>query len=130
MSETIRCRARLDNQCYDGSSMSRQMPGEDSPVQMSEDGTFDGESIVCDACYLQLMPLTRSGAATNDEIPGAISLYRQNVEFLSKQEDPSKFVEQAQQAVDTARTGSPYWASAKLMLRLAQSEVERRQVAA
>lgn len=126
MSETIQCRAHLDDDCYEGSPMSRQMPGEDEPVKMDEDGTYDGASIVCDACYLKLMPLTRSGAACYDELPEAISVYRGSVEFLRKQEDPAKFVAEAERAIAMASPGSPYHSSAHVMKRLAEAEVARR----
>lgn len=134
--ETIRCRAKLGGDCYDGSPMSRQMPGDapekpgDPPLMMSEDGTYDGESIVCDACYVKLCPLTKSGAACADELPGAIRLYHENVAFLRKQEDPAEFVERARRAMEMATPFSPYWSSAKAMKELAEAEVERRRVVA
>ena len=39
-------------------------------LSMRADGTYDGQSIVCDACYVQLTP---SGVALNDELPVAIA---------------------------------------------------------
>lgn len=66
----IRCRAQISERCLDGHPTRMQF-GDDLP--MAEDGTYDGQSIVCDACYVQLMPLTPSGAALNDELPAAIA---------------------------------------------------------
>jgi hypothetical protein len=45
----IRCRAKISDKCFDGFPTRRQF-GEDLPL--SEDGTFDGTTIVCDPCYV------------------------------------------------------------------------------
>lgn len=37
-----------------------------------EDGTYKNGTIVCDACYIYLMPYTRSGIGLNDELDNAI----------------------------------------------------------
>jgi hypothetical protein len=66
----IRCRAKVTGECYDGDPTAKQFFGQDLP--MSEDGTFDGTSIVCDACYVYLMPRTPSGRALHHELPAAI----------------------------------------------------------
>ena len=68
--ETIRCRAQLEDDCYDGSPMSRQLGHEEGEAEpfsclMAEDNTYrtDGpyaHTIVCDACYVRLIPLTPS----------------------------------------------------------------------
>jgi hypothetical protein len=75
--EPIHCRAQLEDDCYDGSPMSRQL-GEPGP--MSADGTYkhDGPyagTIVCDACYVRLMPLTPSGQGLHTELHPAINAY-------------------------------------------------------
>lgn len=44
----IKCRAKLSPNCYDGHEC-EPIYGEDA---MTDDGTFDGESVVCDPCYL------------------------------------------------------------------------------
>jgi hypothetical protein len=44
----IRCRARIADDCYHDRECV-EVYGDDS---MSGDGTFDGESVVCDACYI------------------------------------------------------------------------------
>jgi hypothetical protein len=79
----IICRARVTPGCLDGEPTAKQFFGQDLP--MSEDGTFSREpfmydefqrittgSIVCDSCYLYLMPRTPSGKALNHELPAAI----------------------------------------------------------
>lgn len=79
----IVCRARVVAGCWDGEPTAHQFFGQDLP--MSEDGTFSTEpfmydefqrittgSIVCDPCYLYLMPRTPSGKALNHELPAAI----------------------------------------------------------
>lgn len=45
----LKCRAKLSDSCYDGRECVH-IYGEDS---MEDDGTFDGESVVCDACYIK-----------------------------------------------------------------------------
>jgi hypothetical protein len=83
----IVCRAKVMPGCWDGEPTSHQFFGQDLP--MSEDGTFitgpveqdDGqlvvmESIVCDPCYMYLMPRTPSGKALNHELPAAIEAIR------------------------------------------------------
>jgi hypothetical protein len=42
------CRARKSKSCYHGRDC-ETVYGEDS---MADDGTFDGESVICDACYI------------------------------------------------------------------------------
>lgn len=69
----IVCRARVSAACLHEQPTAGQF-GEDGPL--SEDGTFDGTSIVCDPCYIALMPLTPSGQALNHELPDAISQAR------------------------------------------------------
>jgi hypothetical protein len=128
----IRCRAKLpDADCYDGSPMTRQMPvepDEDDPT-MAEDGTFDGRSIVCDACYVRLMPFTRSGQALHDELPEAIATYRLNAEFVRGTADPNTLVAEAEAMMVRARPGSPWHVSASACLSMALREVERRAAA-
>lgn len=68
---TIICRARVSRDCFHGHPSEAQF-GEDLPL----DGTFDGTSIVCDACYVKLMPLTPSGRALHHELPAAIERAR------------------------------------------------------
>lgn len=67
---TIVCRARVSEDCYQGRPTSVQF-GKDLPLD--EDGTFDGRSIVCDACYVTLMPLTPSGRGLHHELDAAIA---------------------------------------------------------
>lgn len=50
--ETIRCRAHVSSACYEGKP-SAHIYGEDEPG-MAGDGTYDGETVICDACYLKL----------------------------------------------------------------------------
>jgi hypothetical protein len=60
----IRCRAKLgDVECFDGRPTRVQF-GTDT--HMAEDGTFDGETIVCDPCYVALMEWTPSGRVAGD----------------------------------------------------------------
>lgn len=71
--QIIVCRARVSERCLQGKPMST-MVGE--PGSMAEDGTYDGSSIVCDSCYVALMPLTPSGRGLTHELPAAIAKAR------------------------------------------------------
>lgn len=83
----IVCRARVTPSCYDGQPTASQFFGQDLPL--TEDGTYawgpveqdDGQqlvtgSIVCDPCYLFLMPRTPSGKGLNSELPPVIEAVR------------------------------------------------------
>lgn len=60
--EKIVCRSKKSSDCYDGRlTTSTAMDPEGSG--QSEDGTWDGESVVCDACYIA------EGMPTNNENP-------------------------------------------------------------
>jgi hypothetical protein len=48
--ETIRCRAHASPNCYDGKP-SKPVYGD---TGMAGDGTYNGTSVVCCACYLRL----------------------------------------------------------------------------
>lgn len=63
----IVCRAQVDPDCYHGSPTARQF---DEDLPMDEDGTYDGSSIVCDACYIAL------GTPLNADLPAAIARAR------------------------------------------------------
>lgn len=70
----IHCRAQVHSDCLHGQP-SRVQFGEgymegvvDPPL--SEDGTYDGATVVCDPCYMAL------GAPTHAELPAAIERAR------------------------------------------------------
>ena len=67
------CRARITDACLHGKEVAR---GVLADYAMEDDGTFDGESVVCDACYVELIPLTPSGSGLIDELPRAIRMAR------------------------------------------------------
>lgn len=58
--ETIRCRAKRSEDCYDGRA-SLGVYGEEEPG-MRGDGTFKDGTVVCDACYIAL------GTPTNAQL--------------------------------------------------------------
>jgi hypothetical protein len=41
-----------------------------------DDGTIDGETLVCTSCYFDLMPYSKSGALLNAEIPEALARFQ------------------------------------------------------
>jgi hypothetical protein len=101
---TIVCRAHIVETCYAGSPTTRQF-GEDLP--MSEDGTWDGASVVCDACYIELQPFTPSGHAEYDELPEAIRHYREQVAFARQHADPQALVKEAEDMISKVTPRTP-----------------------
>jgi hypothetical protein len=69
----IKCRAKVTDLCFDGEPTKRQF-GEDLP--MSDDGLWDGETIICDPCYMKLIPMTASGMGLKHELDEAIQIAR------------------------------------------------------
>ena len=61
----ISCRARLSQACEHGTP-------DDSELPMREDGTYNGFTVVCTSCYIELMPHTPSGRALEEEIEQTI----------------------------------------------------------
>lgn len=75
MTELIWCRANVAPDCYDGRPAKGLYPDDDP----AEDGTYDRHgTVVCDACYVLLMPLTPSGQGLNSELPAAIERFRRS----------------------------------------------------
>lgn len=48
--ETVNCRSRLSEHCYHGRPSDEVYPDDG----MSDDSTYDGQTVVCDACYIAL----------------------------------------------------------------------------
>ena len=69
MTRRIHCRAHVSRDCEHGRP---EVP----ESEMWTDGTYDGASIVCDFCFMALMPLTPSRRALNHELPAAIATAR------------------------------------------------------
>jgi hypothetical protein len=132
MSATIRCRAKLgDVECMDGQLMT--FVNEDNEleaIEPSDDGTYESESgtIVCDACYVALMPFTLSQRALNEELDEAIGVYRLQLNHVREQDDDVLLLlrKQAAEQATGARMGSPRWASARACAQMAQREIDRR----
>lgn len=82
----IHCRVRIDPDCYHGHLTVFQF-GEDLPL--SHDSTYrectnddlpiPGGTIICDACYCALIPLTPSGRGLSHELDAAIELAKAKV---------------------------------------------------
>lgn len=120
---TIVCRAHIVDECYAGSPTERQF-GEDLP--MSGDGTWDGTSIVCDACYVELQPFTPSGHAENHELAAAIQHYNEQVAWARNHEDPGQLITQAKEMLAAVTPGTPMHRSARACIRIAEREIVRR----
>lgn len=67
----IICRARLSDFCLHGERIDAYY---EEPLWEMDDGTYDpaSASVVCNVCYVDLMPLTRSGQALLSELEEAI----------------------------------------------------------
>lgn len=83
--DEIVCRARVDPSCYHGRTI-EEVGLEEAMDTWREDGTYDQadagpgglvESIVCDPCYVTLMPYSPSKLLLRAEIPDAIRAYRE-----------------------------------------------------
>ena len=65
MGRFLKCRAQLSPVCEHGDD-------EHEENEMAEDGTFDGETVICTSCYVFLMPHTPSGRGLNHELDVAV----------------------------------------------------------
>lgn len=125
MTTIIRCRAKLGDQpCLDGSPASRQF-GEDGPL--SEDDTYDGSTIVCDACYVALMPFTMSGQGLHEELPGAMNAYRNNLAHVRGHWRLPELLEEAERAIEGSSPGSPRHEGAVAARAMVEREIKRRE---
>lgn len=72
----VKCRAKLSPRCIDGEECVR-IYGEDS---MRDDGLFNGESVICDACYVLIgapgMPFPASRRDVLAHVDGVVADYR------------------------------------------------------
>lgn len=60
----LNCRAKVSPTCKDGVCL--------PDWEIKDDGTFKVGTIVCDSCYIAIMPFTPSGRALHGEIDTAI----------------------------------------------------------
>lgn len=120
MSLDIVCRARLDSDCLHGVAGDPDAP-------MPEDGTWDGKSIICDPCYIRLMPFTKSGQALHHELDEAILVYASNLAHVRQHPHPATLVAEAEAARDRATPGSPWHNSSSACVAMAKAEVEHRE---
>jgi len=61
--ETIVCRSRKAPDCYHGKPTTETAMDPEGDG-MAEDGTWDGESVICDACYIAIgMPTSNDPAS-------------------------------------------------------------------
>ena len=72
----IICRAQISPHCLNGRSVAEHY---EKPLYELDDGTYEpaSMSVVCDPCYVDLMPLTPSGQALTHELDGAIAHARE-----------------------------------------------------
>lgn len=94
---------------------------------MSLDNTFDGETIVCDPCYIAIQPFTKSGQALTDEIPEAIGAYYSNRSFIEGTDDVDGALAKAEGWRDKSTPGYPAHRSASALVAMAKAEQRRRE---
>jgi hypothetical protein len=124
----IRCRAKLVAHCYDGDPTERQFD-EDAPMHLDNTYSQATDSIVCDPCYIAIMPFTKSGQALTEEMPEAIEHYRANAEHVRASKDLGKLRRDAEKWRDAATPGYPAHASASACLAMVGVEEQRRREA-
>jgi len=122
MQEIIKCRAGISEDCLDG-----HLFYEDEEL-LSDDATWDGDTIICDACHLAAMPFSSSGAMLNHEFNDAIRIYRENLEFAMNHPHPAELVKLSQETADLALEGTPRHRSALACKEIALREIERRKI--
>lgn len=119
----VQCRARISPDCMHDRDI-RQVYGEDG---MADDSTWDGHSVVCDACYLRAEPFTRMNA---ESVPRAVNSgvahYIAQRDYLAKHPNPQALLNQAKDAAEKSRPGSPSHTSARALVRMAEKELEHR----
>src|ERR1700733_7331743 len=127
MKHKITCRAKVTDDGYDGQPTKVQF-GEDLPI--SADGTWRGiddeSTIVCDPCFLMVMPFTKSGAALKEELEDGIRAVRGNIEYARRHLNPAELIEDAKRNMELGRPGSPLYESAKACVAIAEAEMKRR----
>lgn len=72
--ENVVCRAHLTSKCHQGRLYSHPGSHVDGSG-MAVDGTYKNGSIVCDDCYVRLMPYSPSGKGLLNELDDAIVAY-------------------------------------------------------
>lgn len=117
----IRCRARAVEDCEHDCTTSMG--------SMREDSTWDGESIVCNACYIEIEPLMRMNAPGGVllESNTAIRRYQDALEYLHQHPNPEEAIVEMRSAAVQSREGSPRFKSAMFLAELAEREVKGRK---
>lgn len=115
----VSCRAKVSSDCYDGRDSS--VYSEDNPI--TNDGTWDGKSVICDACYL----LTSAFENRNTSPDEAVQIYLENLRFVKDAVNLEPLIAQAKNAAEKAHPGSPSQRSALVSLKMAQDEYKERQ---
>lgn len=118
----IICRANCSDDCLHGKPVDPDEP-------MAADGTYDPatNSIVCNSCYVAIMPFTPSGKALSHEIDTAVGTLRINRDYLRKHENPDDLRVEAELTASKARPGSSLHRSAEACVEMCKKEIERRK---
>lgn len=83
--DEIQCRARVDPDCYHGRTIEEvdlveamDTWRDEGTYELADSGPGDlVESVVCDPCYVRLMPYSPSRRLLTAEIPDALRAYRE-----------------------------------------------------
>ncbi len=118
---TVTCRAGVHSACYHGAEVT---------ATYADDGTYRSgdHSIVCDPCYLMLIPFTRSGAALLDELPAAIDHVRATLDHIKAGTNVGlrQAVIEIQHELNGVRVGSPKHRSGLATVELIEAELVKR----
>lgn len=120
MGTTISCRAHATEGCQDGTLEADVY----APDSMTDDGTWNGQTVICDVC----LPIIEPFANDNDRplCERAIEHYWSNRDWLEAHANPVELVEEARSQLGSASPGSPRHRSVVACLSMAEAEVARR----
>jgi hypothetical protein len=119
---TVICRAQVSPVCIHGASIPDTYPD-----GVSDDSTFDGRSVVCDACYIAVEPFMRMNSMNIPHAADeATEHYFVNLRWCQRHDNPAELVQDALSEAQKAAVGSPRRISSEALARMAQAEVDRR----
>lgn len=95
---------------------------------MADDGTYDGETVICDRCYLLIEPFMKMNQPNVPAVADqALWIYKDNLDYLMKSDDPEQLRRKALETAAGATPNSPLYNSAAACAAMAQVEIERRE---
>lgn len=117
---TLLCRAMVSDRCQGGDEIEQR--------EATEDGTYDRASgtMICDRCFICLMPLTESGRGLNPELAEAIEVYQAAKDHVRSHPHPEVLLAEATDARQVSTPGTQEYRTAIVAVGLATTEINRR----